>query len=163
MKKAILSLALAIFGLYGHAQTVKLDLSGFSQDSTGLSLHLRKKFALLDKIPSQKLAVLDGDFEQQIISLTNKKAQLQSFWTLGFYLRERNIYRSAIKLIENALVLAQEITTPAEGDITNTLADLYSKVGEPGKALDVLMSQLTIFEKRRDLAAQVKSRSLLVV
>jgi signal transduction histidine kinase len=162
MKKAVVAISILLCGLCGFAQSVKLGLSSFSEDSSGLALQLKRSSSELDKLPSERLTTIDVDIENQVLSVPNKKVQLEAFWRLGFYLREHHFYLPAMRLIENALTLSHEIPSAEDVDITNTLADLYSKVGEPGKALDVLTSQLVIFEQRRDLEAEVKSRSLLI-
>ncbi len=161
MKPAIIGLVSVFCVFTSYAQSVKLELSDFSKDTTGLARHLKEKVAELAELSSQQLSALDSDLEEQILSVANKETQLLSFWTIGFYLRDRTIYRPAIKLLEYALARSQDVASSKDVDITNTLADLYSKVGEPGKALDVLTSQLERFELRHDLEAQVQGHSLL--
>lgn len=158
----ILSFLSLLFAQALRAQTTSLDLSAFTKDTTGLSQHLKRKITALRQVSGQDLSAATSRMEQEILSLSNKKARLFSFSTIGRYLYDRNLYKPAIRFFENALILSHEIPNSGELDLTDILIDSYAKVGEPGKSLDILTSQLARFEASHDLSAQVFTHSMLL-
>lgn len=154
----------ALFLLFAEtlcAQTTSLELSAFAKDTAGLSPHLKGKMTALNQLSEQALLTATAHLEQEILSVANKQTRLFTFSTLGYYLRDRNLFTPAIRFLESALILSQEIATSKELDLTNTLTDIYAQVGDPGKSLDVLTSQLKRFETSHDLIAETFTHSML--
>lgn len=152
MKKIAGSLVLAVFILFqASGQSLQLELSRFSKDTSGIHRYFKLKKAELTKLPSDVIAGADEEWENQILKVPNKKAQFTAFWEIGLYFRKRGFHQQAIRFLENILVLAHDDQVFDSDDCAIALADLYRMTGEPGKSLDVLSSQITRLKEKHNL------------